>query len=1352
MNAQKIRIQWLCLMAFVVIMDSTLLLAQSPFQNIGMPVLRVYSPREYKAHNQNWAITKDHRGILYFGNSNGLLEYDGQRWKLIPVNNSIVRSLATDENGIIYAGSADDFGYLKREKNGELQYQSLLNKFQFQGTVGHIWSTLAFQKKIFFVAEKQIFIVDQSGSSTRYIVYPAPSRFFTPHIAAGRLFITDAEEGLLEYKGDNFVPVQHGESLTTRVYSMIPLDPEGKRILTATRRFKLQILTADQLAPYTTEADSFFSKHDLYISDIQLPDGNLVLNTTNGGVIILTREGKILRHLDTEQGLPDNGILTMFFSENTLWLGTQNGIASLLYPSPVLFFDSRSGLQGSVSDFRVYNTNLYAATTSGLQVLKPSTSNRNTRFNRLSFLGQEAWSITKSGEDILGAFTDGVFIIRNGSAERVNSEWKHAYYCIASKKFPNRVYVGLQEGFAIIERSGNTWIDRGKIRGITTAVRFIDEEDDGTIWLGTSYSGVYKITNVGETVPGTMKTSHYFRSKGLSGDDIKIFRTTKGMVFATKTEILRYQQQTDSFIPDTDLRLNERFGKVELQSLFQDKQGIIWVALNLGNKITLYYGRTNKEGTYTWQELSILKHIIDFSNTNAVFSIYKDNNTGIVWFSGADGIAGLVSEYIQNPALFRGSSDAFIRRVSIDRDSLLFFGDDIVKVDAGYQGTISVPSSVSMMRFEFGSNHYDGQLTEFQFMLEGLDEEWSEWTTENRKDYTSLPAGNYTFRLKAKNIHNITGSESSFSFTVLSPWYLSWYAFIIYAALAIIIIIAISRIRFAYLTQKNLRLEAIIADRTTVIRSQADKLKELDALKTRFFTNISHEFRTPLTLTLGQIEAVMEKVQESSIKRKLEMGHRNAKRLLKLINQILEIARIETGNQKLKVQKINITKAARRIFNSFESIADKRGITLRFQQDDEQLYLYADYEKTEMILINLINNALKFTAEGGIITLTVTEKKELSLEERELIEISVHDTGIGIPQDRIPFIFDRFYQVDRAENADTEGTGIGLSLVKELTELHHGTISVSSKPGEGTLFKLQFLKGCGHFPELREESVLESEIDHEPAEQLATSRHDESESDTREDHFNRDSILIIDDNEDIRTFIREQLEDTYLVHEASNGTEGLKTALESIPTLVITDIRMPGMDGYEVSRRLKTDPLTSHIPVIILTAKADEKDKITGLETGADDYLSKPFSPYELSIRVKNLIQNRKKVQESFTKQLALGTQDLPVVTLDQQFLKKVIEIIESHIEEEEFSAKVLAKEAAISVSQLNRKLHAIIGRPAGQLIRNIRMEKAAALIKTKSVPLKEIAFKVGFGDQSNFSRAFRQYYGVSPSEYSEEP
>lgn len=527
------------------------------------------------------------------------------------------------------------------------------------------------------------------------------------------------------------------------------------------------------------------------------------------------------------------------------------------------------------------------------------------------------------------------------------------------------------------------------------------------------------------------------------------------------------------------------------------------------------------------------------------------------------------------------------------------------------------------------------------------------------------------------------------------------------------------------------------------LRKKVAQQASLDQMKSTFFTNISHEFRTPLTLIIGPIEDLLNDKKAQKFREPLLYIHRNSKRLLQLINQLLDLSKLDVGNYQLNTSRDDIIPFVKQIVHSFSSMAHKKNILLETEVDprlkndlrNETVWFYFDEDVLEKILTNLLANAFKFTpADGNIIV-------SICLSENGMLELKVEDTGTGIPSEKLPFIFDRFYQADDSHKKQYEGTGIGLALVKELVELHKGKITVKSTINSGTTFSCYFPFNKKN---LSKNTAINKALFENPVEVIT-----ETENVGHEENVNgsQASVLIVEDQQDVRKYIRSKLADIYTVLEAKNGREGFEMARQHIPDLVISDVMMPEMDGFELCQQLKTDDFTSHIPVILLTARAEDSDKLSGLKTGADAYLIKPFNSKELLLRVHNLIELRNKLRKKFSGKLIVKPSEITVTSQDSQFMQRLLDTVEKHISDEKFSVEELGHEFGMSSSQINRKLKAIINQSAGTFIRTIRMERAMELLKNDQATIAEIAYETGFTEPAYFSRVFKNHFGISPSE-----
>ncbi|NNE76675.1 MAG: response regulator [Pricia sp.] len=646
------------------------------------------------------------------------------------------------------------------------------------------------------------------------------------------------------------------------------------------------------------------------------------------------------------------------------------------------------------------------------------------------------------------------------------------------------------------------------------------------------------------------------------------------------------------------------------------------------------------------------------------------------------------------------------------------------------------------MIFEYSIPNFDEVFAnKYQFQLEGYETTWSDWTFGTKKEYTNLPEGNYRFRVRAKNIYNLISKEGYYHFQVLPPWYRSWVAYLIYVVLFAGFLWTILRLRSRQLKAKNEALEKLIDVRTSEVRHQAnqlkiqsEKLQELDKAKSKFFANISHEFRTPLTLIKGPIEQLDQNLTENLNRETIQMIKRNANRLLSKVNQLLDLSKIDEGSLKLVPIEGDVYKCLRAATSSFNSHAAHRNLDYRVEIPSTRLWASFDSDKLENIIYNLLGNAFKFSKDGSKISFFAEYTKYG-------LRIKVSDAGKGIPSDKLPFIFDRFFQVDNSDARDKGGSGIGLSLTKDLVELMDGTITVSSELEKGTVFNVLLPIREIRVPS-KENLDTKSTIDH-------TNWRKQTFEFSKVDKRSVPNILLVEDNADMRDFIRGHLIRLYKVKEAINGEMGFQKAITTPPDLIITDLMMPKMDGIELCKKLKTDVQTSHIPVIMLTAKAGIDNKIEGLETGADDYLTKPFDGEELLVRIKNLIEQRQRLRELFSnKEIDLDPKKVTVTSVDRKFIEQVLELLELNFSDSEFGVPQMQSALAMSKTQLHRKLKALTNESPGELLRNFRLKMAAQLLAQKADSVTQIAYRVGFNNLSYFAKCFKELYGVAPSSF----
>ena len=528
-----------------------------------------------------------------------------------------------------------------------------------------------------------------------------------------------------------------------------------------------------------------------------------------------------------------------------------------------------------------------------------------------------------------------------------------------------------------------------------------------------------------------------------------------------------------------------------------------------------------------------------------------------------------------------------------------------------------------------------------------------------------------------------------------------------------------------------------------------DQLQTLDELKTRFFTNISHELRTPLTLILSPLEQLLGEDTLPKMHPELVLMHRNARRLLHLINQLLDIARLEDGSMTLLAAPVRLAATVQAALAAFAALALANDIELHLEMGKTEAPepaapLYADQDKLEQIIFNLLSNALKFTPAGGRVGVYLTR-------EAGWVEMAVCDTGIGIAAAELPLVFERFHQANASHTRRYGGSGVGLALVRELVALHGGTITATSEVGVGSAFRIRLPLGTAHLAPAEMGPAPEDD-----AGQPTTARwvevplesQESAEAATRDTNDQRPLLLLVDDNDDMRQYLRQCLGAEFRLLLATNGEQGLARAQAALPDLIISDLMMPVLDGLELCRRLKTDERTSHIPVVLLTARASEGSRLRGLETGADDYLTKPFHPNELRARVGNLIAQRQLLRQRFGREVTLLPRDISITSADESFLNRALAVVETHIANPDFDVELFAAELAVSRVQLYRKLKALTDQAPTDFVRVLRLRRAAQLLAGQAGNVADVAYAVGFNNLSYFSKCFREAYGHVPSDH----
>lgn len=758
-------------------------------------------------------------------------------------------------------------------------------------------------------------------------------------------------------------------------------------------------------------------------------------------------------------------------------------------------------------------------------------------------------------------------------------------------------------------------------------------------------------------------------------------------------------------------------------SITEDNTGDLWISTV--SEIVKFDKSENLLSSYN--EL----HGIETSSFN-FRSVFKDNN-GLLYFGGIDNIT-----FFDPKTLYKHNVDPqiILSDLKIDNqkvgtkksESGTFYIDTTVE----YLEELSVSYNEKSIWLGFGLNDFFGRLNaEYRYKLEGFQYTWINLKNSGNINFTGLQSGKYKLLIQGTR-DGITWSPSRVLGITIKPHpLLSIWAYLLYGAILILVVYIIRRNRERrHLLEKNLHL----------VNLEKEHEMQLSTAKLNFFTNISHEFRTPLTLIVGPLEELIaEKDVTSSKLAKLETMKKNAARLLNLVNQLMDFRKADDGKLILRVVKGNFVKFANEVFLYFNELAKNKNIRYEFIPSSDVIQFLFDRNQMEIVLCNLISNSFKNTAKGGKIIVKVFKKKGN-------LFISVRDTGKGIDPNEIDKIFNRFYQIKDMESTNIIGSGIGLAFSKEIVELHHGNIEVISELGKGTEFIVELQEGNFN----NDSKVIQEPVNSNLIEsyKMFTPR---ISNDTRKNKQNAKTILIIDDNEDIQNYLKGFLEEEYNILVASDGKEGYDIAIAEIPDIVLSDVMMPKKDGLELCKELKKNIITSHVPIIILTARTATVFEIEGLQNGADAYVTKPFNPNVIKARIKSILETRKKVRQHYQNKIQFG----PSVTneniennADNEFVSRLISFIEANLHNTDFGTDDLKKELFMSQSKLYRKLKSLTGFSPTAFLRSVRLKKAAELILTENYKLKYVAYEVGFNDYKYFMESFQNQFNCLPSEY----
>jgi signal transduction histidine kinase/DNA-binding response OmpR family regulator len=1382
----------------------------------GKLLIRNYRLTDYGSRgNTAWAIVKDKRGILYFGCEGSVIEYDGTSWRSIDLpNKSVVRSLAIDDNGVIYVGGVSEFGYLQPDRAGQLVYVSLIpevpvNKRSFPD----VWSINILRDEILFQSAERLFRFKEGEIK----ILELSDSYHRSFVIDNSFYINQKEIGLCRLSDDSLKLVTKGEFFRDKEISYMCSFAEGI-ILIGTRSDGLFLYNfTDQHAKVisleNTQASQFLMKNRLY-HGTELPGERYAFATLRNGTIIADKQGNIFNYINPYSGSGDFSSYFLYLSnESELWITSSQGISLYNINSPLSYWNEETGLIGISNCVIEHNNRIWVGTYSGLFSLDYLQANNYERDKlpvnlvQTRNLDTEVWDFLKF--DPTGKFSDkkniqllaatgkGLYNVDKSSIEFVIDRVGILKLCQSGFN-PSIIYLSTHPTFYVLQYYNNRWNVLWE-KEVSSYVQSVVEDNDGNVWLGTMYYGVFRIGFekvyedqrsrlpflIPESVFDSVPITGFTEQDGLPNLIKSTTQIYKGNLIISCDGFFTYDKKLNRLVR-TDL-----FGEdimnwsKTVDDLEEDLYGNIW---GLHSEIF----DKQLDGKYKVVQLPYQMLMVNGSTLN-----YYHDQFGSTWIAGEEYLLKYDSKVVRPPR--SKSFYTIIRKVSINNDSVIFYGSNFVEAGdkkpiSDEQREISIPEIQyrnKYISFEYSCPYFQDDIPlEYSYLLEGYDSEWSNWTYATKKEYNNLRDDTYLFRVRARNYAGEISEEGIYRFVIKPPWYGTAFMYFIYVVLFVTILFFGIKTYVSRLKKYNLHLEQTVKERTSELQRQKEEIdyqaRKLKAqneklirqrnrlsemsktiLKTnqdklKFFTNISHEIRTPLTLILSPIEELMDpdrKASKAEEINKYNIIQKNASRLLILVNQIMDLRKLEIQTTNLRASQDNIVFFVGDLVSCFRNLAEKADIELVFLSEEKEIITWFDHDKVEKILSNLISNAFKYTEEEGKISVRVsleTEKLSDSLTTKT-VHIMVSDTGVGIEEEILPNIFNIFYHSGNSVSLDQAGIGIGLNMASTLAEIHHGKIDVKSQLGKGSDFTLSIPYGEEYLKEDEKEYEEEPEniFFHTTNASLEVLNYLNLSTRKKKTEVDKDRknklVLIVDDNEDLRSYIMSSLAEKYEFIEAENGAEGFDLAVKNHPDMIIADIIMPKMDGYELCSKIKASPEIGYIPVIMLSYKSGDEDVKQGLGIGADAYITKPFNMKLLEARIENLIQTRSELKERFRKELIYRPAEIVITSKDEKFLKRALQVVEKNISNSRFDVISFSKEMAMSQSTLYRKLKTITGESTNNFIKDLRLKQAANLLVKNQLTISEVSLMVGFDDPAYFAKSFKQKFRKSPSEYSKD-
>ncbi len=1296
------------------------------------------------------SIIQDKQGFIWFGTRDGLNRYNGYTFEKFyhnrkdssTISDGYITCLKLDRNGEMWVGTSNGLNHFNQRTNKFTNY--FIDDYNLGNRRNYI-NSIAFDKQNTLLLGTYFGLYSLNKETGKLSKFKNINcRVYAIALIENKLFI-GTENGLSIISNNRimntspyFTGVNTKSTLNPEVRKLF-LDSKGN-IWTGSNSNGLLMLDKNT---YKVKKRFFFdTKHSNWIKDINEDNKGHILISTHNGLKIYNYKTDSITSLNTvksNSGKISHLTIDPIFIDKagTIWIGTYSGGVSFWHSQTnrFLYVNPKAAIheEGVVVPMLASNDKVWF----GCEGIGLSSYSFKT--NEISYFPTKYVKANDSGRDIVTsifAHENTLFVGSYGGELHTfdiqNQRYKSTFR-LAENAAVNSIIFSKIFNSILLGTSSTIGLKKLDTNGISDFVLETDDnrtsnigtissllETDKSLWIGTRDNGVY----------------HY------KNKDVRRFGLNNSNIAGQKITTMYVDRFKNIYIGTFEgglsiLRPNQtKFQNVDMQNgltdnticaITEDRYGKIWI--------------TTKKGL---TELSIAGEVIrTFDQTNGIqIEEFSPNaiavsNEGTIYAGGSNGFISF------NPdKLFKNNyiTPVLIQSVTVNNE----------KIGSVYQNNEEIKLSYNENNITIeccALNYINPENNQYAYKIEGINDDWNYSGTNRFITYANLSPGNYIFRVKCANNDGIWNEQgTTLQITIKQPFWntiWAWIFYIIIGAISVYYIIHYLSIR------QNLAHEILIHK----------KDEELHRTKVNFFTNFSHELRTPLTLILGPLEdMIQENITEKLNRSSLVQIYKNAQRILLLVNNLMDISKKESGSMKLSVSKGNMSSFAEEILVSFKLICEKRNIKLMFESVEEYNECYFDHYLFEKVFLNLYSNAVKFTPDGGTIKVSVSfinkdyiseltlvsNLKSLHTDCNKYVCCIIEDNGNGIPQNELNQVFEPFHQVFGNSSTKRIGTGIGLSLSKGIVELHHGALWAESENAKGSKFTVLLPEGKAHFGEI--DMALTPNNSTELSQHLII----EDAADKNENiAIKTDStILIVEDNKELRHYISKLLSPTYKVIEAENGKEGVLMSISHMPNLIISDIMMPITDGLTMCNQIKNDLRTSHIPVILLSARSSVLHMKEGLEIGADDYIIKPFSSSMLILKVNNILRSRENLKNLYGKRLSLENMGIEVVSGDDKFLQKLSEVIENHISDPDLNINNFCDKIGMSKSNLYRKIKAVTNLSASEYVKSVRLNMAAKMIIETDMQISDIALQVGFKSLIHFSTIFKKAYGVPPSKY----